>query len=177
MNGITVRGGTGCGTGRRGNISKGPESRLLFSARGMPQEAFPTDFLLTNASPYLSLRKANSRPQDGRQKVLRSPSLRATGYLGPGLSLGHLFSSRLSPWRLQGCPYNTRKGVRFSRSVVSNSLQPMNHSTPGLPVHRQCPEFTQTHVHRVGDAIQPPHPLPSPSPPAPNPSQHQGLFH
>ena len=51
----------------------------------------------------------------------------------------------------------------------------MNHSTPGLPVHHQLPEFTQTHVHWVSDAIQPSH-LSSPSPPAPNPSQHQGLF-
>ena len=51
---------------------------------------------------------------------------------------------------------------------------PMNRSTPGLPVHHQLPEFTQTHVHGVGDAIQPSHPLSSPS--APNPSQHQGLF-
>ena len=46
---------------------------------------------------------------------------------------------------------------------------PMNHSTPGLPVHHQLPEFTQTHVHRVSDAIQPSHPLSSPSPPAPIP--------
>ena len=53
---------------------------------------------------------------------------------------------------------------------------PMNQSTPGLPVHHQLPEFTQTHVHRVGDGIQPSHPLSSPSPPAPNPSQHQSLF-
>ena len=52
----------------------------------------------------------------------------------------------------------------------------VNHSTPGLPVHHQLPELTQTHMHRVGDAIQPSHPLSSPSPPAPNPSQHQGLF-
>ena len=52
----------------------------------------------------------------------------------------------------------------------------MNRSTPGLPIHHQLLEFTQTHVHRVGDAIQPSHPLSSPSPPAPNPSQHQGLF-
>src|SRR5574337_697553 len=52
----------------------------------------------------------------------------------------------------------------------------MNHSTPGLPVHHQLPEFTQTHVHRVSDAIQPSHHLSSPSPPAPNPSQHQSLF-
>ena len=53
---------------------------------------------------------------------------------------------------------------------------PMNHSMPGLPVHHKLLEFTQTHVHRVSDAIQPSHPLSSPSPPAPNPSQHQGLF-
>ena len=53
---------------------------------------------------------------------------------------------------------------------------PINRSTPGLPVHHQLPAFTQTHVHWVGDAIQPSHPLLSPSPPAPNPSQHQGLF-
>ena len=52
----------------------------------------------------------------------------------------------------------------------------MNHSTPGLPVHHQLPEFTQTHVHRVSDAIQPSNPLLSPSPPAPNPFQHQSLF-
>ena len=53
---------------------------------------------------------------------------------------------------------------------------PMNCSTPGLPVHHQLPEFTETHVQRVSDALQPSHPLASPSPPAPNPSQHQSLF-
>ena len=53
---------------------------------------------------------------------------------------------------------------------------PMNRSTSGFPVHHQLPEFTQTHVHRVSDAIQPSHPLSSPSPPALNPSQHQSLF-
>ena len=53
---------------------------------------------------------------------------------------------------------------------------PMSRSTPGLPVHHQLPEFTQTHVHQVGDAIQPSHPLSSPSLPTPNPSQHQSLF-
>ena len=64
---------------------------------------------------------------------------------------------------------------QFSCSVVS-LRDPMNRSTPGLPVHHQLPEFTQTHVHRVSDAIQPSHPLSSPSPPAPNPSHHQSLF-
>ena len=53
---------------------------------------------------------------------------------------------------------------------------PMNRSTPGLPAHHQLPEFTQTHIHRVSNAIQPSHPLSSPSPPAPNPSQHHSLF-
>ena len=66
--------------------------------------------------------------------------------------------------------------VQFSRSVMSDSLDPTNCSTPGLPVHHQLPEFTQTYVHGVGDAIQPSHPLSSPSSPALNPSQHQGLF-
>ena len=68
--------------------------------------------------------------------------------------------------------------VQFS-SVAQSCLtlcDPMNRSTPGLPVHHQLLEFTQTHVHWVSDAIQPSHPLPSPSPPAPNPSQHQNLF-
>ena len=68
--------------------------------------------------------------------------------------------------------------VQFS-SVIQSSLtlcDPMNHSMPGLPVHHHLPEFTQTHVHRVRDAIQPSHPGSSPSPPAPNLSQHQSLF-
>ena len=68
--------------------------------------------------------------------------------------------------------------VQFS-SVAQSCLtlcDTMNHSTPGLPVHHQLPEFTQTHVHWVSDAIQPFHPLSSPSPPALNLSQHQGLF-
>ena len=53
---------------------------------------------------------------------------------------------------------------------------PVNRSTPGLLVHHQLPEFTQTHIHRVTDAIRPSHPLSSPFPPAPNPSQRQSLF-
>ena len=73
-----------------------------------------------------------------------------------------------------------RCSVQFSFSAVAQSClthgDPMNRSTPGLPVHHQLPEFTQTHVHRVSDAIQPSHPLSPPSPPALNPSQHQSLF-
>ena len=87
------------------------------------------------------------------------------------------------PWGDTPCTRVKKKpkqdgSVQFSSVVQScpTLCNPMNRSTPGLPVHHQLPEFTQTHVHRVGDAIQPSHPLSSPSPPAPNPSQHQGLF-
>ena len=81
--------------------------------------------------------------------------------------LGHLFSFFLAI-----------NSVQFS-SVAQSCLtlcDSVNHSTPGLPVHHQLLEFTQTHVHQVGDAIQPSNPLSSPSLPAPNLSQHQGLF-
>ena len=73
-----------------------------------------------------------------------------------------------------------RTSCKLQFSSVTQSCpilcDPMNCSTPGLPVHHQLPEFTQTHVHWVSDAIQPSHPLSSPSPPAPNPAQHQSLF-
>ena len=76
-------------------------------------------------------------------------------------------------------PILTRFRSDQIRSVTQSCptlCNPMNRSTPGFPVHHQLPEFTQTHVHRVSDAIQPSHPLSSPSPPAPNPPQHQGIF-
>ena len=68
--------------------------------------------------------------------------------------------------------------IQFSSVTQScpTLCNPMNRSTPDLPVHHQLLEFTQTHFHWVGDAIQPSYPLSSPSPPAPNPSQHQSLF-
>ena len=67
--------------------------------------------------------------------------------------------------------------VQISVTQLCATLcDPMNRSMPGLPVHYQFLEFTQTHVHQVSDAIQPSHPLSSPSPPAPNPAQHQSLF-
>ena len=75
------------------------------------------------------------------------------------------------------------RSVQFSSVQFSSITQlcptlcdPMNHSTPGLPVHYQLPEFIQTHIYRDSNAIQPSHPLSSPSLPAPNPYQHQGLF-
>ena len=76
------------------------------------------------------------------------------------LELAYAHSVQFS-WVAQSCP---------------TLCDTMNRSTPGLPVHHQLPELTQTHVHRVSDTIQPSHPLSSPSPPAPNSSQHQSLF-
>ena len=83
--------------------------------------------------------------------------------------LNFAFSCQLPPYT---------PSVQFSSVAQScpTLCDPINCSMPGLPVHHQFLEFTKTHVHRVGDAIQPSHPLSSPSPPAPNPSQHQSLF-
>ena len=73
---------------------------------------------------------------------------------------------------------SSHSSVQFSSvaQLCRTLYDPMNLSTPSLPVHHQLPEFTQTHVHRVSDAIQPSHPLSTPSPPAPNPSQQRSLF-
>ena len=95
---------------------------------------------------------------------------------------GSGWGTQVHPWlihvnvwqkQLQYC-----KVIQFSSAAQSclTLSDPMNHSTPGLPVHHQLPESTQTHVYWVSDAIQPSHPLSSPSPPALNLSQHQGLF-
>ena len=95
----------------------------------------------------------------------------------PGIELGSpALQVDSLPTELPGKP-SKGLSVQFS-SVAQLCLtlcDPMNGSTPGLPVHHQLPEFTKTHIHQVGDAIQPSHPLSSP-PPASNPSQHQSLF-
>ena len=76
------------------------------------------------------------------------------------------------------CQFTLHFRIQFISVAQScpTLCNPINRSTPGLPVHHQLPEFTQTHVHRVRDAIQTSHPLSSPSPLAPNPSKHQSLF-
>ena len=91
---------------------------------------------------------------------------------------------RLLPSVLPSIRFLSNESVLHISSVQSSSVaqscptlcDPVNRSTPGLPVHHQLREFTQTHIHRVGDAIQPSHPLLSPFPPDPNPSQLQSLF-
>ena len=91
---------------------------------------------------------------------------------------GHFSVSAQSFTCFSLCSHHSFSSVQFSSVAQScpTLCDPMNRSTPGPPVHHQLPEFTQTHAHQVGDAIQPSHPLSSPSPPASNPSQYQGLF-
>ena len=84
-----------------------------------------------------------------------------------------IFSFRLLHNIKQSCGSLQFSSVTQPHPTLCN---PMDYSTPGFPVHHQLPELTQTHVHRVGDAIQPSHPLSSPSPPAFDLSQYQGLF-
>ena len=95
------------------------------------------------------------------------------------LTLYRRQGSRPSPRKRNAKKQNgCLSSVQFS-SVAQSCLTLCDHvncSTPGLPVHHQLLEFTQIHIHRVSDAIQPSHPLSFPSPPAPNPSQHQSLF-
>ena len=82
-------------------------------------------------------------------------------------------------WQWMELTWGMKLRVSFFRSVTQSCpalCDPMDHSMPGLPVHHQLPEFTQTHVHWVGDAIQPSHSVSPPSPQAFNFSQHQGLF-
>ena len=105
------------------------------------------------------------------------PSLLCTNLYLPGkLYIGIVYKAHSSVFSVTGLII--LQLVEFSSVPQScpTLCNPMNHSTPGLAVHHQLLEFTQIHVYRVHDAIQPSHPLSSPSPPAPNPSQHQGLF-
>ena len=98
----------------------------------------------------------------------------------PGEFYGQRSLAGYSPWghrvRHDSAQFTISDQIRSVAQSCPTLCDPMNRSTPGLPVHHQLPEFTQTHVHRVSDAIQPSYPLSSPSPPALNPSQHQSLF-
>ena len=131
-----------------------------------------------NGSEETFSQRTNTNSQQGDEKE-------KDGFLGQDILLGERTSTGLYH---AGClfflrdeegPYEkSPHSVQFSSVAQScpTLCDPMNRSTPGLPVHHWLPEFTQTHVHRVGDAIQPSHPLSSPFPPTPNPSKHQSLF-
>ena len=111
---------------------------------------------------------------DIKKKKLLSPALRSQVQSLAARPQKWSPETRSSP-ELTDCPGSVQLG---SVTQLCPALySPMDCSTPGLPVHHQLPEFTQTHVHRVSDPIQPSHPLSSPSPPTLNLSQHQSLFH
>ena len=99
--------------------------------------------------------------------------------VSPTKSIECALKKETSDLKWRGFHYGDIHYILHQFSSVAQSCptlcNPMNHSTPGLPVHHQLPEFSQTHVHRVSDAIQPSHPLSSHSPHAPNPSQHQSF--
>ena len=138
-------------------------------------------FIVCLALPWKSMRTWRSRG------IMFVSILNNSGKLFSALKIVLRGHSSISLSHCISLCYNlclTQDSVQLShtdqiRSVAQSCLtlcDPMNRSTPGLPVHHQLPEFTQTHVHLVSDAIQPSHPLSSPSPLALNPSQHQNLF-
>ena len=103
---------------------------------------------------------------------LHITGFRNVGIQPQALAPRALGAGQIAQYLMQTIIHQIRSVAQFCLTLCD----PMNCRTPGLPVHHQLLEFTQTHVHRVSDAIQPSHPLSSPSPPAPNPSQHQSLF-
>ena len=157
--------------------------------------AFPAP----SPSPPTACGKVISYPQSSTQRTNSLTSAAGKSVLLPKLMVFTAFSHPFIIWgkevlyiwvtsknTVEGegdfqqvvlCCYRTiLSGAVQSWSVVSDSLQPHGMHTPGFPVLHHLPEFAQTHVHWVGDAIQPPHPLSSPSRPTFKLSQHQGLF-
>ena len=143
----------------------------------------PRDLPNPAIEPWSPALQADSLPSEPPEKPKK------TGVGNLSLLQGN-FPSQESNWGLLHCwqilyqlsylgsPNTSFSSVQFSSvaQLCPTLCDPMNCSMPGLPVHHQLPEFTQTHVHWVGDAIQPSLPLSSSSPPAPNPSQHRSLF-
>ena len=136
-------------------------------------------------------------PQNGIQALHNLSLIYFSTYLpnfsAPGITKSGIvrITGENTKWPVKFKFAINNKGILFQYKYISRSIlyqlssvaqscptlcDPMNRSTPGLPVHHQLQEFTQTHIHPVSDAVQPSHPLASPSPPAFNLSQHQGLF-
>ena len=170
-----------------------PSNHLILSRSLLPPSILPSIRVFSNES-VLCIRwpkywRFSISPSDEysglisfRMGLVGSPCCpRDPQESSPTPQFKSISSSELS--FLYGSTLTFVHGYWEDHAAAAKSLQscptlcdPMNHSTPSLPVHHQLLEFTQTHAHRVGDAIQPSHPLSSPSPPAPNPSQHQSLF-
>ena len=116
--------------------------------------------------------RGSSQPRDCTQ-VSRITGRFFTSWATRETHACNKWTSKYSSWTSKGDGNSSVSSVAQSCPTLCD---PMNRSTPGLPVHHQLPESTQTHVHWVSDTIQPSHPLSFPSPPALNLSQHQGLF-
>ena len=173
---------------------RGRGCESLPSQKSFPRcsQIVPEEF--PRGSFFLRVEGAEFPPQTAWEKVPSGDRGRPSEGLGKssaGVTFRRVFSKLRSLFILAPAPsvraessparpkfYGGFSSVQFSSVAQSCPIlcDPMNRSTPGLPVRHQLPEFTQTHVHRVGDAIYPSHLLSSPSPPAPNPSQHQSLF-
>ena len=146
---------------------------------------FPTGFSLfcvDSHAPQGWVYSALMDSQPGHVSKLR-PQPMGMAVSGEEILTPVLWGDNSMTHSMQSSEYLSKSRAIFTSVQFSSVAQscptlcdPMNYSTPGLPVHHQLPESTQTHVHRVGVAIQPSHPLSSPSPPALNLSQRQGLF-
>ena len=148
-------------------------SDLYLNKRSLLLSPLPQSRAGQNDFQYSEHSKAHSHSR-GICSCPHAPSQLLTTFFTRALTPPHLLHPA---WWVRWPAHSyTFAFAQFGCSVTSNSLWPHESSTPGLPVHQQLPEFTQTQVHRVHDAIQPSHPPLSPSPPAPNPSQHQRLF-
>ena len=128
--------------------------------------------MISGAYAVLPIQSSCDRPQGYAQP----PDLKYTESCHPCFKGKYFISQRKEKHKLVVEIWLRSDQIRSVTQSCPTLWHPMNRSMPGLPVHHQLPEFTETHVLRVSDAIQPSHPLSSPSPPAPNPSQHQSLF-
>ena len=146
---------------------------LMFLTRGKIRGRSLIPLLLYSDAPSIQFRLIYT---DNYALLSQQPSHLLNG-AGDWLPIDFVLYNQVGRWG-RGLGISLLPSVQFSSVAQScpTLCDPMNRRTPGLPVHHQLPEFTQTHVHRVSYAIQPSHPLSSPSPPAPNPSQHQSLF-
>ena len=140
------------------------KSKIWLSMQAMQQKAVPS-------------KDRNERPSLASASLHRPSCIFISEKVRKDFWLRHLYILFYQFWNLES-DNNFMSSVQFSSVVQScpTLCDGMNRSMPGLPFYHQLPEFTQTHVHRVSDAIQPSHPLSSPSPPATNPSQYQSIF-
>ena len=176
------------------------QARIKISGRNINHLRYADDTTLMVESAE-ELKSLLMKVNEESEKVSLKLNIQKTKIMGPILSW-QISGEKVTDLILGGfkitandyCSHEIKRHLLLERKAMTNLVQfssvhfssvaqscptlcdPMNCSTPGVPVHHQLLESTQTHVHRVGDAIQPSHPLASPSPPALNLSQHQGLF-